>query len=141
MNISKVETLTGKLEALSSLKQTRKGNRWYFGVKVNDMWFNKFGSEEDLSRIVAGLEKGLDVKIQFRTRIVNGTTFREVVSISPIEQGSLPAHSFDKTFIPVSQTWGLVEDGKLNIERLKMALKCVEADCRFLLDELNKVKE
>jgi len=134
MQLSKAEEITGKLEAITSLKETKKAKRKYFGAKVNGIWYNKFGSEEDLNRIVANLERDSDVKVQFRTRVVNDQAFREISSISPVIQGVLetPSTIFEFT---------ILENGKLNLTKLKDALECWKSDIEWCLEELEKVKE
>jgi hypothetical protein len=140
MNTSTIQTINGKLVSVSSIKQTRKVGRWTIGLLVNDVWYNAFGTEETLNKLISGLERGNDVTVKFKT---NGM-FKELVSVNPIVQQELktPVATIPEDvqiLIPVSQTWHMVEDGVLSIKRFKMALKVIESDCAFLQKELDKI--
>lgn len=140
MNTTTIQTIDGKLVSVSSIKQTRKTGRWTIGLLVNDAWYNAFGTEETLSKLISGLERGNDVTVKFKT---NGM-FKELVECKPIVQQELktPVVTIPEDMqilIPVSQTWTMIEDGVLSIKRFKMALKVIESDCAFLQKELDKI--
>ncbi len=138
MENSRTETLTGILESIVPLKQSKKGS-WYFGVYIRGEKYNKFGSREELKKIVSKLTTGSNVRISFRKKYKEGTVFRELITISGVFGGQALPHN--NHIIPVSQTWTFIENGEINIKKLKMALKCIAVDCNFLHDELDKVKK
>jgi len=139
MNTTTIQTISGKLVSVSSIKQTRKIGRWTIGLLVNDVWYNAFGTEEALNKLISGLEKGNDVTVKFKT---NGI-FKELVEVKPIVQGNLDSPVIIPVdyLIPVSQSFTILNDGKLDLKRLIDALECLKSDCEFLIKESNKVKD
>lgn len=132
MNITKIETVTGRLEAVSSIKETRRPNRFMVGMKIGNDWFNSFGSEEDLNGIVSGLEKGEDVQIRFKKR----GNYREAVSVLPVKQETISPASD----IPFSLEFSIIKNGKLNLDRLRDAFECWKSDMDWALEELNRIE-
>lgn len=132
MNPIKEETITGRLEAVSSIKETRRPNRFMVGFKVGKDWFNSFGSEEELSETVSHIEKGEDVEIRFRKR----GNYKEAVSVLPMKQETISPASD----IPISLEFSILENGRLSIQRLKDMLECWKSDMEWALEELNRIE-
>jgi hypothetical protein len=136
MCIQKIETKIGRLDVISSIRESKKPGIWFHRLTIDeDDSFRLFGKPEKLKRIISTLKEGINTRVKFRTNNVNGKEFREVIEIEPMK-GS---HN-SPDYISVSKEFSLVENGLLNVKRLIMSIKCIESDCNFILNELNKVK-
>jgi hypothetical protein len=128
--------ITGTIEVISNIKTTKRANRFFYSIRVGDLWFNMFGDETYLEKTIKPLEIGVAVKVVYNENIIDSKTFREIVSIKKVAQVGLKGPP--STLIPVSESWSIIDNGVLSVKKLKMALKCLEVDCAFLIKELDK---
>lgn len=136
MDITKIESVTGRLNAVGTMKETRRENRFTVGLKVDEDWYNMFGSQDKLTAIASGLEKGKEVEVKFKSRAFNDKVFREVISVSQIRQQEFNTPAPVTFLMPVSESYTILKDGKIDKESLSNALFLILSDCEFLIKEI-----
>lgn len=125
-NKNEIKEFIGTLQKVTTIKETRKPDRYQLRIVVNDRWFILFGTEEQLQFRIRPFEVGQQVKVRYTTSIFNEKEYYTAIGIKAVKQSSLEGDNESPN--DIEHRIKVMEDSLLlqlgEIEQMKKRIGC-----------------